>query len=139
MKITDLPFNSFIGLVPSECSGYALSLPADLKYTNHLGTVHASALLALAEAASGDCLLNRFPEIGFEVVPVVRRLEAKFKKPANGEVFAIAAVADSIRTEFIATLTTKGRALLTIDVEVHDSTATPLLGVTVEWLVAKKP
>jgi acyl-coenzyme A thioesterase PaaI-like protein len=138
MKITDLPFNAFIGLIPSKRAGYALSLPADPNYANHLGTVHASALLALAEATSGDYLLTRFPEIAFEVVPVVRRLEAKFKKPAIGELYALATAADTSRVEFIATLTTRGRALLAIDVEVHDSAANPVLAVTAEWFVAKQ-
>jgi hypothetical protein len=31
----DLPFNALVGLLPSERAGYALSLPADPKYTNH--------------------------------------------------------------------------------------------------------
>ena len=64
MKITDLPFNQLIGITAAEKDDGMLCLPNDVRYTNHLGTVHASALLALAEATSstvqdlvnGNCL-----------------------------------------------------------------------------------
>ena len=47
MDVTELPFNRLIGLeaAPSQ-SGFLVSLPDRSQYTNHLGTVHASALLA---------------------------------------------------------------------------------------------
>jgi acyl-coenzyme A thioesterase PaaI-like protein len=138
MKITDLPFNSFMGIVPADKEGYALSLPHDAKYLNHLGTVHASALLALAEATSGDCLLQEFGDLGFEVIPVVRRLEAKFRKPAMGALHSVAKVEQQKKEEFKATLMAKGRALLEIKVEVYDVSGTHSLTATVEWFVAKK-
>jgi acyl-coenzyme A thioesterase PaaI-like protein len=138
MKITDLPFNAFVGITISDREGYSLSLPGDPKYTNHLGTVHASALLALAEATSGDYLLNEFTDIGFEVVPVVRRLEAKFRKPASGALYSVAKVDKQQKEDFIATLSTKGRAIFQIEVDVFDSLGTHALAVTNEWFVAKK-
>ena len=59
-----------------------LSLPDDIRYTNHLGTVHASALMALAEATSGAYLISALNGVEFKVLPVVRRVEARFRKPA---------------------------------------------------------
>ncbi len=54
MDVTKLPFNHLIGLeLADPGSDFLVSLPDDVKYTNHLGTVHASALFAVAEAASG--------------------------------------------------------------------------------------
>jgi acyl-coenzyme A thioesterase PaaI-like protein len=88
MDIVSLPFNQLVGITHSGNKGSVLSLPNDLRYTNHLGTVHAAALLALAEATSGEYLIRELKSIGFEVVPVVRRLEAKFRKPAVGAVFS---------------------------------------------------
>jgi len=41
---------------------------------NHLGTVHASAQLALAEASRGEFLLRAMGDMQ-GIVPVVRRLE----------------------------------------------------------------
>jgi acyl-coenzyme A thioesterase PaaI-like protein len=59
MDVISLPFNRLIGLeAGSPESGFLLSLPAGVQYTNHLGTVHASALFAVAEAASGVFLVT---------------------------------------------------------------------------------
>jgi hypothetical protein len=138
MKITDLPFNSFVGIVPSDKEGFALSLPHEAKYLNHLGTVHASALLALAEATSGDYLLREFGHLGFAVIPVVRCLEAKFRKPAMGALHSIAKVELQKKEDFTATLIARGRALLEIKVEVYDASETHSLTATVEWFVARK-
>jgi hypothetical protein len=138
MNITELPFNRFMGITVSEKDGMALALPGELRYTNHLGTVHASALLALAEASSGDYLLKEFAHLGFEVVPVVRRLEAKFRKPALGAIFSKVNVAPAQREAFLSTLAQKGRALLEITVDVFDEKDTYVLAVTVEWFIGKK-
>src|SRR5258708_25602687 len=86
MDITALPFSRLIGL--ERCapdSGFLLSLPGTSQYHNHLGTVHAGALLALAESASGEFLLREFGPHQ-ELVAVVRRMEAKFRQPAHGRV-----------------------------------------------------
>ena len=57
MDVSQLPFNHYIGLeLASQESGFLVSLPEDPKYTNHVGTVHASALLAVAEAGSAAFL-----------------------------------------------------------------------------------
>src|SRR5689334_12508914 len=88
-SVTELPFNQFIGIQTAPAPAL-LQIPADGKYLNHLGTVHAGAQLALAEAASGEFLLRTLgPNHG--TIPVVRRLEAKFRKPANGMVIATVA------------------------------------------------
>jgi len=51
MTIEELAFNQLIGITRSESGeNSVLSLPNDIRYTNHLGTVHAGAQLALAEA-----------------------------------------------------------------------------------------
>lgn len=81
-SVVDLPFNQFIGLKKAE-EPNLLTLPAGGQYLNHLGTVHACALLALAEASSGEFLLRQLSP--FEgIIPIVRRLESKFRKPTNG-------------------------------------------------------
>jgi hypothetical protein len=74
-------FNSFVGIQVTSESGQLLRLPAVEQYLNHLGTVHASAQLALAEASSGEFLLRHFGS-SEGLVPIVRRVEAKFRKPA---------------------------------------------------------
>jgi hypothetical protein len=138
VNIADLPFNRFIGITPSGKKGSVLSLPADVRYTNHLGTVHASALLALAEATSGDYLIKELKDFEFDVLPVVRRLESKFRKPALGAVFSKISIGTEKKKEFIATLLSRGRALIEIPVDVYDEQDNHALAAVVEWFVARK-
>jgi acyl-coenzyme A thioesterase PaaI-like protein len=111
VDVTELPFNRHVGLEPAaDDSGFLVSLPDGPQYANHLGGVHASALLAVAEAGSGAFLVRRFgPGEGF--VPVVRRLEAKFRKPALGRVSARCAVAAEQVEQWAADLAASGRVL----------------------------
>src|SRR6478609_3333434 len=83
-SVTELPFCQMLGLQRGDAPPQ-LTLPEGEQYLNHLGTVHAGALSALAEAASGEFLLRHFGATD-GVVPVVRRFEAKFRKPATGAV-----------------------------------------------------
>jgi acyl-coenzyme A thioesterase PaaI-like protein len=96
-SITELPFNSFLGIQIASEPSQLLRLPSGEQYLNHLGAVHASAQLALAEASSGEFLLRHFGSTD-GLVPVVRRLEAKFRKPANGVVTSTATATPESRT-----------------------------------------
>jgi acyl-coenzyme A thioesterase PaaI-like protein len=138
VNIEDIPFNRYLGITHSAQEGGELSLPRDARYTNHLGTVHANAQLALAEAASGEYLIREFKDIGFDVIPVVRRIEAKFRKPASGAIFAKASVTPEKKQEFLATLIARGRALIEVQVDVHDENRTHALAAVIEWFVARK-
>src|SRR5437899_11729440 len=82
-SVTELPFNSFLGLQKAAEPSQLLRLPPGSQYLNHLGTVHASAQPALAESSSGELLLHRLASVE-GIVAVLRRLEAKFRKPASG-------------------------------------------------------
>src|SRR5688572_11175357 len=118
MNITKLPFNELIGLERAAEDGWLLQLPGDARYTNHIGTVHASALMALAEATSGELLLRTVGDIGTDVIPVVRRFESKFRKAATGSIkskgtFSVDAIAN-----FMSTLRSRGRATIDIAVEI---------------------
>ena len=115
-----------------------LELPAGGQYLNHLGTVHASAQLALAEASSGEFLLRHFRSTE-GIVPVVRRLEAKFRKPANGAVTSTANAAPASLEQLDAELASKGRALIPITVELHDQSGAHTLSATVEWFIQRLP
>ena len=82
-SVIEIPFNRQLGLVEAEDPKALLELPEGPQFLNHIGTIHAGALLSLADAASGEFLLRQFgAQSGF--IPVVRRLESKFRKPANG-------------------------------------------------------
>lgn len=137
-SVTELPFNRFIGLQTASTAEKLLQLPAGEQYANHLGTVHASALLALAEASSGEYLLRHFGSSA-GVVPVVRRLDAKFRKPANGAVTSAAIATPEALAQLDADLSAKGRALISIAVELHDASGSHALSATIEWFIQRMP
>ncbi len=133
-SVADLPFNKLVGLEPGG-DAVMLRLPAGGQYLNHVGTVHAGALLTLAEAASGEFLLRGLGAIP-GVVPVVRRMEAKFRKPAQDSVTAAVPVAPELLSPVVQDLRAKRRALVSIPVELHDQSGTHVLSATVEWFIA---
>jgi acyl-coenzyme A thioesterase PaaI-like protein len=134
-SVTELPFNTFVGLQRAE-SPNLLRLPAGSQYLNHLGTVHASAQLALAEATSGEFLLRNLGAIE-GLVPVVRRIEAKFRKPAKGEVTSKVATPPEVLNELRADLDTKGRGLISVAVDLYDEAGVHTLSASVEWFVTR--
>jgi acyl-coenzyme A thioesterase PaaI-like protein len=137
MDVTQLPFNRLVGLEPTAPeSGFLVCLPEGPQYANHLGTVHAGALLAVAEAGSGAFLVQQFAGAS-GVVPVVRRLEAKFRKPANGRVSARAAAPPEEVARWLSELEGRGRVLASVPVEVVDAAGVVVMTATVEWFLAR--
>lgn len=139
MDIASLPFSQLIGLQISEASAEAqASLPAGPQYGNHLGTVHAAALLAVAESASGEYLLRHLgggSSAGF--IPVVRKLEARFRKPAQGAVTARCPVTEQDLAEWSEELVRRGRLVALLPVEVSDEHGTLALTASIEWFISK--
>jgi len=136
MDVTKLPFNNFIGLKLSDKNEYLLMLDNCPKYRNHLDTVHASALFALAEASSGYFLLNEFSELT-DIVPVVRKVETKYKKPATSCIFSKAKFQEVEKNEVVDMLSRKGRILLKVEVSLFDEADVLIMQSIFEWFVTK--
>jgi hypothetical protein len=137
-SVIELPFNSFLGIETASGPTQLLRLPAGAQYLNHLGTVHASAQLALAEASSGEFLLRALGSAS-GVVPVVRRLEAKFRKPANGAITSTVSTPPETLELLQTDLVAKGRAIVSVAVELHDESGAHTLSATVEWFITRIP
>ena len=137
MDVSRLPFNRLIGLeLASPESDFLVSLPDKPEYANHLGTVHGSALLAVAEAGSGEFLARQFGDVkGF--VPVVRKLEARFRKPASGRVSSRCLVTQDVIGSWSAELTSRGRLSASIPVEVVDANGVVVMSAVFEWFISK--
>ena len=60
MNVLELPFNKILLIKKSDEPDTILMLEDSVKYQNHLGTIHASAQYALAEATSGEILKSIF-------------------------------------------------------------------------------
>ena len=137
-SVTELPFNAFLGIQVAIEPSQLLVLPAGAQYLNHLGTVHASAQLALAEASSGEFLLRHLKSAD-GIVPVVRRCEAKFRKPATGKLTSTARTSSDALTQMDTELSAKGRSLLSINVDLHDESGEKTLSATFEWFIQRSP
>lgn len=112
-----------------------MAIPDDPQYTNHLGTVHSSALLALAEAGAGAFLAGQFAPLA-GAIPVVRKLEAKFRKPASGRVAARCKVASELVERWYTELTSRGRVSTPIPVEIVDAAGTVVMSALVELFIS---
>ncbi len=135
MTIDALPFNQLIGLKKCDPqSGFLVYLPNHIQYTNHLGTIHASALLAVAEAGAGEFLLQNFKDKA-SYTPVVRKLEAKFRKPASGKISAKSNTDNNVVKTKQREFNEKGRTFLPVSVEVVDESDQVALTANVELFI----
>lgn len=136
MEILEIPFNRFINLKYSTNPEYLMMLDNKDVYHNHLGTVHASALFALAEATSGFFLQQEFQQL-VNVIPVVRKVETKFKKPANGAIFSKASFVEATPQQIIDELTIRQRALVMVRIILFDTQNINVMQSDFEWFITK--
>jgi len=122
MHVTDLPINQMLGIrLALAGSEHVLELPAAPLFANHLGSIHVTAQFALAEAASGEFLLEALGVRQIEVVGILRRAEIKCSRPANGLLRAWArfeTIADGQRFDL---LWEHARTTVNVRVEIRDA------------------
>ncbi|SFV61793.1 hypothetical protein MNB_SM-4-54 [hydrothermal vent metagenome] len=118
MKATDIAFVKLVGIEQNENE---LSLAYKKDVQNHINTIHASAQFTLAETQSGLHLQNLFPDLEGKVIPLLRESNMKYKKPALKNITAFAEVKEEDKAKFIEQFARKGRASLSVYVEVKDS------------------
>jgi hypothetical protein len=84
---------------------------------------------------SGEFLLRSHRRLA-GIMPVVRRLESKFRKPAHGRVTSTVSLLDgidSVKNE----LSTIGRAIVSVVVELHDESGAHTLSASVECFITR--
>ena len=137
MDVTDIPFNKFIEITASKSNDMGLELEFKDNLKNHLGTFHASAQFALAEACSGQLLQKQFPHLENSVVPVLRKSDIKFKRPAQSKIIANAQIDTDTKAKFETQFEKKGRATISVPVEIMDHEGTITMSGTYEWFIQK--
>ncbi len=135
ISITEIPFSKLLDIQTTQDPSQLLRLPSGAQYLNHLGTVHAGAQLAFAEASSGEFLLRQLGSAADNVVGIVRHFAAKFRKPAHGALVSTASTAAGALDQIKADLTLKGRAFVSINVELHDESGAHTLSAVVDWFM----
>ena len=138
MHVTDLAINKTMGMqLAPEGNGHILELPESPLLLNHVGTVHASAQFALAEASSGEFLLRHLGDAQGQVFAVLRTSDVKFRKPAHGALRASARFADGLADFLITELASRGRALVSVLVEVADAQGVVTMTGQYDWFLQR--
>jgi acyl-coenzyme A thioesterase PaaI-like protein len=133
MKITKIPFIAKVGIKENQ-DGY-LVLDFDESIQNHLQSIHASALFALAETASGHALQMEFPDLAGKVVPLLRDSQIKFKKSATTAVTAYPEVSQEDIEKFQKQFDKKGRSVVPVTVDIKDSDGVVVCSGKFGWFV----
>ena len=139
MNLHEIPFARLLKLEPGHDDQSILALPDSPEYLNHLGTVAAAAQFSLAEFTSGQWLLNTFPEWADKVIPVLRRSDVKFRKPAHGEIRATVPLANDAIPDLPGQLQNAKRALILVPVQLHDTAGQLVMEGNYEWFLALRP
>lgn len=137
MDITQLPFNSHVGIMRASKKDCLLMLSTRDCLKNHLGTIHASALFALAEATSGEFLI-RSRGNRTEIGGVVRRNSSKYSAPAGGDVFSKVKTPTSIIEAAIEVVDVRGKSLVDIEVDLVDEELKLVSTFVFTWLLASE-
>jgi len=139
MHVTDLAINKTLGIqLVSSREGHILELPASPLLFNHVGTIHASVQFALAEACSGEFLLQHLGDTQRDVFAVLRASDVKFRKPAHGELRASARFAGDAASALSAELASRRRALASVLVEVADPQGVVTMSGQFDWFLQKQ-
>jgi hypothetical protein len=100
-----------------------------------LGTVHAVAQLALAEATSAEFLLRAFNGDRLDAVAVVRTVQAKFRKPLKGRAYSLARVEAGEIEKLSEALDTKGRGIVHVKVDIINDHDVIAMSAEIGWFI----
>jgi hypothetical protein len=92
--------------------------------------------MALAEATSGEFLIQNLADSGKDLVPVVRRFSSKFSRPAHGAITSTALAEEASLAAMRESLDRRGRASIEVQVKLYDGSETQVLTAEVEWFLA---
>ena len=134
-----LPFTQLLGIRIDEIGPGTskVSMPADQKLNNHLGTPHAGALFTLAETASGAAMAGGFADLILGLRPVAKESRIQYQKVAKGATRAEGRVPGDIAA-LKATLKADGKVAFPVQVDVFDEAGTLAAQVQVDWYLSEK-
>ena len=135
MDVTQIPFANHIGIEYKDEG--TLKLEPTEVVQNHIQSIHASAQFTLAETQSGLFLQQEFPELVGKVAGVLRGSSVKYKNPATTSIYATATLDDSVKEKFLIQLERKGRAGISITVELRDENKVITMVGIFDWFIHK--
>ena len=130
-----VPFVGHLGLQVHATTGEQLvRLPVDDRLDNHIGTRHAGALFAAAETASGMAVFALMTRTSIDAVPLVVEASIRYVAPARGYIDATPTSVASDE-EVVTAVADRGRASLTVVVELEDEVGAQVASASFTWLV----
>lgn len=115
MNVLDLPFIRYLGLEMSDIG--ELSLRVSDQHKNHLGTVHATVLYGIAEACSGQAMIDALIDPYPNALVVIRNGTIKYRSAARGDISARVKKTDPLPDNLLVRLKEKGAAKCQVEVE----------------------
>ena len=135
MEALEIPFVKHLNIEKND-EGY-LRLKPLAHVKNHIDTIHASAQFSLAETQSGLYLQELFPNYIGKVIPLLRSSSVKFKAPATSSVWAKASLSCEAQEKFLAQFEKKGRAIVTVHVELRDEKEVVTMEGEFKWFIER--
>ncbi len=117
-----IPLNQLLGIqIVSIGDGVAEArLPFRTEVTNHIGSMHATAIFGLAEAASGCAVSGAFAPVIMKVRPVAANASVTFSRIARTDLVAHA-MTGAPSKELRAELASSGKVVFDVVVNVRDA------------------
>ncbi len=133
-----IPFNTHVGLEFAEVADgrSVVRLPDADHLKNHVGSQHAGALFAAAEAASGGAFVGAFAEHMAGITPLAKGAEISYLKLARGAVTATATLTED-KAQLVERLDSEGRVEFPVSVDMTDDDGRTVAEMTVHWHVKK--
>ena len=135
MKVLGLPFTSLYGIIESKEAGCLLLLPENTLLLNHLDTIHASALYALAEISSGYYLQTNFSAIADFTIPILRASKARYRRRAHGDIHSRAVLLHTSNEQVQSELIRTRKVILTIEVSLLNKAQEEVMLSRFEWFI----
>jgi acyl-coenzyme A thioesterase PaaI-like protein len=137
--IDSVPFAKFAGVEIVEVGkGESVAtLVERAELTNHIGTMHAAAMFALGEAASGAAMAGALGVLLLRSRPVASQACIKYLKPANGTIIATAKVQGDAQ-QLADQLEREGKVKFDVLVQLSNPANEIVSELTVEWHIKIK-
>ena len=136
MRPTDLAFNQSLGIIDAPPDAeHVMELPLSPGVQNHLGSMHAAAQFALAEAASAERLRRDYGTQAKDGLVVVRGVTVKYRRPALGTLLAFAHLEETAARHLHEDLATRSRTVATVRVELKDLAGNLTFAGSFDWFI----
>lgn len=133
-----IPFNTHVGLEFVEVGDGrgVVRLPDADHLKNHVGSQHAGALFAVAEAAGGGAFVGAFAERMGGITLLAKGAEISYLKLARGPVTATATLPED-GVQLVENLEPGGRVELSVSIGMTDEEGRTVAEMTVHYSVKK--